>query len=869
MSTISGDRENVFGARLRGLREGRGLTQEQLAEQSGLSANAIGALERGERRRPYPHTIQVLVEALALSLQEREWLAGAIPLPRRTARPMQVHTSLIPLPTPPNPLMGREDEKATLASLLTGAGPRLVTLTGPGGVGKTRLALEVAVEVAGTFPDGVAFVSLVPLVDPSLVIPAIGEALGLRESGGRSLAATLRSFVQDRQLLLVLDNFEHVIAAAPDVADLLAGSPALRVLATSRAPLHVRGEQVYPVEPLRLPDLSRVPSPEAAETSPAVRLFVERAREVSPSFSLDRANAAAVAAICRRLDGLPLAIELAAAWVRVLPPLTLLTRLDQALPILTGGARDLPGRQRTMEHTIGWSYDLLDVRTQALFRRLAVFAGGWTVEAAETVCTGGEVITEDVLGLLAGLVDQSMVASVLGDDGRFRLLEPVRQYAEQLLERHGESDEAYRRHAAWCLLLAEQAEETLGSVGADAWWLDRLETEHDNLRAALAWLLRQKDVTDALRLAAALWPFWHYHSHLSEGRRWLQQALDADNGGSTALRARVLLGTAFLAHYQGDDPKALALVDEGLAIARGLPDIRERIPRRRTYLLALLARGLLAEDNGDYDAAVVALEDAYGRASESGDQTWICVTLLHLGIVAYGKGDVSTAEARLQTSLIGFRALPDLWGAANALDYLGLAAVERREYRHAAAYFVESLTLFREIGSREGLAGSLANVATLLAASGNPEAAARTFGAAETLANVVGSQPKYPEKIAHQRGMDTVRSALEPFVLLAALEDGRTKPVVVLVEEAIALSRELSARPIDPVAPAETALAGLSTREVEVLQLLAAGMTNREIADRLFLSEHTIRAHLRRIYPKLDVTTRTEAVRFAVKHHLG
>ncbi|MDP9368665.1 MAG: helix-turn-helix domain-containing protein [Chloroflexota bacterium] len=603
----------TFGARLRGLREAAGLTQEQLAERAGLSANAIGALERGERRRPYPHTLQALADALGLPEEERTALAETVAITDRTTSDLDPAASL---PAPLTRLVGREQEVTALAERLTGSEARLITLTGPGGVGKTRLALQVAADLAAVLSHGVAFVSLAPLADPTLVLPTIAGAVDVREMAGRDLRDALRVSLRRRQMLLVLDNFEHDLPAAVEVAQLLAACPQLRVLVTSRVPLHLRGEQEIPVEPLGLPDLARVPSVEEVADAAAVQLFVERAREVSPAFDLTPLNAAAVAAICRRLDGLPLAIELAAAWIKVLPPVELLARLDRVLPLLAGRARDLPGRQRTMERTIAWSYDLLDPPAQTLFRRLAVFAGGFSLGAAEAIASEPTLTTEERLGLLGLLVEQSLVASEHSEEARYHLLEPVRQYARQLLEASGDVEAIQHAHAAWYLKLAEQAEATLGHVGADARWLDRLEAEHDNLRGALLWLLRGGDAAIALQLAAALWPFWHYHSHLSEGRRWLREALAAAPQAPASIRARALLGAAFLAHYQGDDCQANDLVNEGLTLARELGDTRETLS-----LLALLARGILAEDQGHYTEAVPPLEEAQAMARKSGDRT--------------------------------------------------------------------------------------------------------------------------------------------------------------------------------------------------------------------------------------------------------
>jgi predicted ATPase/DNA-binding XRE family transcriptional regulator len=437
---MTGEQGISFGVRLRRLREAAGLTQEELASRAGLTAKAISALERGERKRPYPHTVRSIADALELPEEERASLRGSVR--KKDARGPAAAAPELAVPEPPTPLLGWERELSEIDAFLRDRGVRLLTLTGTGGVGKARLALQAAREVAELFPDGVVFVALAPLGDPDLVLPTVAQALGLREAGTQTPREALRVFLKEKRFLLVLDNLEHLLRAEPDVADLIEVCPDLTVLATSRAPLRVRGEQEYPVEPLSLPASTLSPDPEQVLDSPSGRLFAERARAASPAFELSPANAAAVASICWRLDGLPLALELAAAKVRFLDPATLLSRLDRALS--AGWARDLPERQRTMRAALDWRYDLLDGPQRRLFGRLSVFAGGFTLEAAEAVGAGGEVLPDDVLYLLEGLVEQSLVTAGPDADGggvRYGMLEPVRQYALEKLEEVGGAEE--------------------------------------------------------------------------------------------------------------------------------------------------------------------------------------------------------------------------------------------------------------------------------------------------------------------------------------------------------------------------------------------------------------------------------------------
>ncbi len=487
-----------FGARLRRLREAAGLTQEELAVRAGLSRNAVGALERGLRKRPYPHTVRSLAHAQELSEEERATLLSAVP------KEGSADASLVPtpasesnLPRPSTSMLGREQELAEIRTFLQE--PRLLTLTGTGGVGKTRLAVEAARDVAQLFSDGTVFVALAPLGDSGFVLPTIAQSLGLRESGDQTPRATLHAYLREKRLLLVLDNFEHVLKAAPEVAKLIEACPRLSVLVTSRAPLRVRGEQEYPVPPLALPTSTIAPSVEDLVGSASGRLFVERAREASPAFELTPHNSGAVAAICWRLAGLPLALELAAAQIRFLDPEALLSRLDQALSAV--GARDLPQRQRTMWATLDWSHELLSVEERVLFRRSSVFVGGFSLEAAEAVGAesgaSGSILAEKVLRTLGRLVEQSLVTANLDETGsgpRYGMLEPVRQYASEQLEESGKADETKRRHFAHYLAFAEEADLSYGLLtgtkltGAEGEaWIDRVEREHDNLRASLGW----------------------------------------------------------------------------------------------------------------------------------------------------------------------------------------------------------------------------------------------------------------------------------------------------------------------------------------------------------------------------------------------
>jgi predicted ATPase/DNA-binding XRE family transcriptional regulator len=688
-----------FGECLRQYRIAASLTQEALAERAGLSVRGISDLERGINARPRLETVRLLADALGLSAEERAALASsaqpALPTATPEARDDQAFT---PPPVPPTSLLGREAELATISGLLREPFTRLVTLTGPGGIGKTRLAHAVMVNRAADFTDGARFVSLAALRDPALVIETIAQALGLPDSGDQPVRRRLLAHLHARYFLLVLDNFEQLLAAAPDVADLIAHCPTLTILVTSRAALRVSAEQEWPVPPLGLPQPAPVGDLSALTQSPAIVLFIQRARAVDPAFRLDETNAAAVAALCARLDGLPLAIELAAARVKLLPPQAMLGRMAEALPLLAGGPRDQPARQRTLRDTIAWSYDLLTPTEQAVFACLSVFVGGWTLAAVEAVyaAIGGDA--RAVLDLTAALVDHNLIHRDAPVDGepRFGMLETIREYARERLIASGRQETVARAHAAWYLAFGDQFYQTPSGYWADgmneADVLARIGAEHDNLRAALGWAVAAQEAELALRLAHVTKIFWQIRGHVTEGRRWFAAALALATDVPPPLRAAALDQASMLARLQGDYAAARALAEEGLALWREL-DAQSFSDAKRGLASMLFIRGQIARDEYDDVAARALLEESLALGREQGDGWRMGFALLALGELARRGGEQRTARSQLEESLRLLREWGNTHVRALPLQSLGLLAHDVGDDAKARVYLEESLAI--------------------------------------------------------------------------------------------------------------------------------------------------------------------------------
>jgi predicted ATPase/DNA-binding XRE family transcriptional regulator len=761
-----------FGEQLRQLREAAGLTQEGLAEAAGLSVSAIAVLERGERRKPYPNTVRALVDALRLSGEARTALLASVPARSATALPAATPVTALPRPlassldVPRTSLVGRESDLARVGRLLQ-AGARLVTLTGPGGVGKTRLAVQLANDTRDRFADGVAFVDLSPLSDPRLFLPSIARALGFRETSEQLVRDAVREHLQPRRLLLVLDNFEHVVAAAREAVDLLSACPGVVMLVTSRSPLRLRGEQEYPVPPLAVPDLGQVPTPEEATSVPAVRLFLERAREVSPAFELNRANAAVVAAICRRLEGLPLAIELAAARVRLLSPTTLLARLDQSLPLLTGGARDLPERQQTMRAAIGWSYQLLTEPQRHLFNRLAVFRGGWDLEASEALGTG-DAQGEDVLDLLERLVEQSLVVAEPGveQERRYRMLVPIREYAEEQLALSDEDATVRRTHAAWYLSLAQRAEREMWGERHGR-WPARLEAEYDNLRAALGWAVAAGEIEIGLRLTYALWKFTRSQGRVTEMRGWQERLLSGSPALSADLRAQALWVAGDLAGLAGDYDGAVGLLEMSLATAQGIGD--DVGAAKALYLL-----GNVAEDLGDAERQTALYEEALNRFQAIGDAWWTAEVTAGLGRAKRKRGDYASARQLHQDALAHQQAAHNRWGAAWGLTALAELAADEGQLERAATLFAESLKLHADHSEQMGMLFCLLGLGKLACAVGAWEAAATVLGATEALREARGLTLPQDHRESHDTCVAELRAGLGASPFIARWDQGRS-----------------------------------------------------------------------------------------------
>jgi predicted ATPase/DNA-binding SARP family transcriptional activator/DNA-binding CsgD family transcriptional regulator len=645
------------------------------------------------------------------------------------------------LPSQLTSFIGRDVEIAEVAALF--AGDRLVTLTGTGGCGKTRLALEIAGRMLHRYPDGVWLVELATLSDARLVPQAVAQVLDVREEAGRTLPETLIDYLRDRQLFLVLNNCEHLLDACSRLVEtLLHACPNLRILATSRQALGVAGEVIWLVPPLAAPASQDLLSVDRLPHYDAIRLFMERARSHRPGFALTAENAPWITRICRRLDGIPLAIEMAAVRVKLLPVARIAARLDESLDLLAAGHRTALPRQQTLRATLDWSYALLTRSEQIAFRRLSVFVGGWSLEAAEQVCVDETIAPHSMLGLLEQMYDKSLIsAEEHGDEVRYRLLEPVRQYALEHLAEANEAEALRRRHALYYLALAEAAEPEL--IGPrQTIWLLRLEAEHDNLRAALAWMFAHEPSPDSergelgLHLSGALWRFWYIHGHLSEGRRWLETALASDSGVTAephAVRAGALKGAGVLTYMQGDHTAAIALYEESLALYRALSD--------QPGIVALLNNlGMVAHYQGDYAHAMTRYSEALDLTRKLSDKRLIAVTLDQLGSLAKDMGEYERATLLGEESLSLFRATGDRQSAAAVLGNLANLACLRGDYERAAVLSQESLEQFRDLGDKLNVAGALQNLGTVAYSQGQDERAAALFEEALALSREVGDQ---------------------------------------------------------------------------------------------------------------------------------
>jgi len=784
-------RSSAFGDLLRQYRVAAGLTQQALAERARVGRRSISDLERGLFHSPQRDTVARLAQALDLSARDRIGFAAAglrrhgSPLSRapRTSHPHN-------LPPQLTGLVGRERDVAVVAALLRRDDGRLLTLTGPPGVGKTRLSIAAAERLLDLFADGAFFVALAPVTDPDQVASVIAGTLGLREEGGRSVGESLRGRLRARHMLLVLDNFEHIAAAAVLVVDLLTACPRLTVLVTSRAPLHVRDEQTFAVSPLTLPDPTYPPPVDALTQYSAIELFLQRARACAPDFELTVANAPAVAAICRRLDGLPLAIELAASRIALLPPQALLARLERRLTLLIAGAHDLPQRQRTLRAAIAWSYDLLDADERALFARLGIFVGGCTFEAAEAVCGTAGDRQDTVLDGLASLMDKSLLRMEAAGHGepRFGMLETIREYALERLAESGDEEESRRRHAGYYLTLAEAAEpELTGPV--QGLWLERLEDEGNNLRAALRWTRESGEIETGLRLAGALWRFWYTRGYQREGRGWLEGLLalaaQGPGGPSRAARAKAFNAAGVLAYYQGDCMRAIALHEESLALRRELAD-KQAIASSLHNLASNVALC------GDHERAVELYEESLALSRELGAKLAIAATLSNLGDIAREQGAYGRANALSEESLALMRELGDTWGIALLLTNLGRLAREQRDYGRAAGLYAESLALYQRLGDKSEVIACLQDVADLVYRQGQAEQAARLYGAVAAARDANGHALSPVDQARFERETDALRATLGADSFTGAWMEGRALPLERIVEQARAVVEEAS-----------------------------------------------------------------------------
>jgi predicted ATPase/DNA-binding CsgD family transcriptional regulator len=907
---------------LRQQRTAAGLTQEELAERARISVRAISDLERGVRRAPHKDTLRRLADALNLSEDDCALLFESVRETRRAeaASPSTAPTGVFSrdLPVALTPLVGREHEEAAIAHLLLRDDVRLLTLTGPAGIGKTRLATQTALDHGSRFAN-VVFISLAAISEHSLVLPVIAQALGLHEQADQPVIDQLSAFLFRRELLLVLDNFEQVAQAGPDIAQLLAACPQVKALVTSRVALRVRGEHEFPVPPLDTPDLGHLPEWEDLTRYAAVTLFVQRARAVKPTFAVTPALASVIAAICARLDGIPLALELAAARIKALTPQNVLARLDKSLALLTQGATDLPERQQTMRRAITWSYELLDAPEQRLFRRFAVFAGGWTVEAAEAICGENDAEATLILDRLMSLVNSSLVVQETGADGepRFHLLGLMREYGWERVIAQDELPALRSRHADYYRAIAEKAAPEMRGPNQRL-WLARLAQEHPNLRAALDWARETYSVECGLRLGSALRRFWQVQGHAREGRVWLEQFLSLQGSpvsdGGRRLRADALQSAGHLAWVQGEHEAATALLAESLNLYRAqmsasLPGIAR----------VLNIQGLIADECGDYPGAVALYEESLALWREVGDVTMtgavltnlaivesrqerlaqaillfeeglalhraaqdhhaIALTLCNLGEVMLKVGDLTAAAKLIEEGLEVHRALGERGVRAAPLLSLAEVAREQGDLKRAAVLTFEALTIASEVGPLFAVFDGLESMAEVAYSHGRSALAAEVFALATTLRETHHIPlPSGHAKMLCATHIDALRTTLGDQAFTTAWEKGQKWSV----DEAIQLMSALLRDPKTETARQNGTKSGrtgprpgtranpqgLTNRQLEVLPLLAEGLSNVEIAHRLSTSPRTAEHHVSAVLTKLHARSRAEAVQRAYERGL-
>jgi non-specific serine/threonine protein kinase len=777
------------------------------------------------------------------------------------------------LPLPPTRLIGREAEVTVASAQLRDRDVRLLTLVGPGGVGKTRLALAIADDLQADFPGGVWFVDLSPLRDSAHVVPAIAQPLGVREVRGQPLLDRLKAVLRLRSLLLVLDNFEQVLEAAPNVGALVSSVPELKVLVTSRAPLRLRSEHLFPVQPLSLVDRSSDPASETSSVSSAVALFVDRARAIRPDFRLTSENAKAIAEICARLDGLPLAIELAAAQVNLFAPWAIAARLSRAsgspasLPTLGQGPRDLPPRQRTLRGAIAWSYDLLAASDQVRFRRLAGFSGGFTLAAAVALEAGSDAAELAVLRGLGVLLEHSLITREVEPtaDGaeRYRMLETVREYGLELLVESGEEDQVGQRHAEFFGALADPAEE--GLVGPDQeLWLRRLDRDQENFRAALRWAIDHRQAMLAYRLGWGLWRFWDMRGWETEGRGWLRAVLALPVPAEVDRRQlRVAWAAGQLAYSQGDSAEARVLLDECLALARERGD-------EAGIGMVLTQLGHVAFLEDDLGRAAACYAEGFAIRRRIGDQRGTALALQGLGFVARLQGDNARAQSLLDQALGLFRAVGDRFQIGLTTGYLADAVFAAGDLPRSRGYLLESLDVLRALGARSRIPRCLERWAAFAVAQGRAAAAVRLAGAADALRAALGD-PLSPARLAERDRM------LRPARLALSAESAKQEWALgraMTLDEAIGLALDVAAEPsaslrAAPAEPAPDPSFPLSARQREVAALVARGLTNPEIANALVISLRTAETHVQNILTKLDLTSRSQLAVWAHRNGLA